>query len=194
MLGDRPPTEDTAMAPVRRLAALATALVFLAPGSALGADPDFLPAAPSAGLRVTVSVGCDFDDRWWEVALQPGTDLPLEIRTRSPRMFGARERTSERSIEPAVRDALYGLVREAFAEFRIDRAPDFSGPGADRAWTGERTISLAAMVLDDELGRVDRIDLAIDVMRGRSVPAATLALIDALAEQTGAATLDLDCR
>lgn len=154
---------------------------------------DWLPQTPSAALRVTVSVGCDFEERWWEVALQPGTELPLEIRTRSPGMFATRERSLERSIEPAVRAELYGLARDAFAEFRLDREPEFTGPGTDRVWTGERTITLAAMVLDDELGRIDRIDLAIDLMRGRSIPPRTLALIDLLETQAAPAELALDC-
>ena len=149
------------------------------------ARADVLPEVPSQGLRVTVSVSCDFADRWWEATLYPGAELPLE--------FQAGARTAKRRIDPNARSALYGLARRAFAEFRVDRRPRFQGPGADRPWTGERTITLTALTLDDELGRVDRIELDIDVMRGRALPEATLALIDEIAEYSRLADLALRC-
>lgn len=149
------------------------------------AGADLLPEVPSAGLRITVSVSCDFEDRWWEATLYPGSDLPLE--------FQAGSRDARRRLDPNARADLYARALEAFAEFRVDRAPRFGGPGADRKWTGERTITLSAMTLDDELGRVDRVEFDIDVMRGRALPEATLGLVDALANYTRLAELEIDC-
>ena len=146
---------------------------------------DLLPTVPSEGLRITVSVSCDFQNRWWEATLYPGSDLPLE--------FQAGERSNTRRIDPNVRAALYEKAIAAFAGFRIDRRPQFQGPGADRPWTGERTITLSAMTLDDELGRVDRIELDIDVMRGRALPEAALALVDDVAIHSRLADFELDC-
>lgn len=157
-------------------------LCLLAPAVTLG---EMLPEVPSEGLRVTVSVSCDFADRWWEATLYPGAELPLE--------FQAGERSNDRRIDPNVRAALYALARRAFDEFRIDRRPRFQGPGAERPWTGERTITLTALTLDDELGRVDRVELAIDIMRGRALPAATLELVDEIAEYSRLADLELRC-
>jgi hypothetical protein len=162
-------------------------------GVATTARTAVLPDQPSAGLRVTVSVGCDFEERWWEAALHPGSGVPLEFRSRTPGMLGNRDREAQRALSPDERAELYGLVRAAFEGFRVDRRPDFTGPGSDRPWTGERTITLAALVLDDELGRVDRAELAIDVIRGRSVPVATLALVDAVAAFDSRASFELDC-
>lgn len=152
-----------------------------------------LPEQPSSGLRLTVSVSCDFEERWWEAALHPGAQVPLEFRSRTPGMIRNRERETQHPLQPAQRAELYALARAAFDGFSVDRRPDFTGPGSDRPWTGERTITLAALVLDDELGRVDRMELAIDVIRGRSLPAATLALVDAVAGFDGRASLELDC-
>ena len=47
------------------------------------AGADLLPEVPSPGLRITVSVSCDFEDRWWEATLYPGSDLPLEFQAGS---------------------------------------------------------------------------------------------------------------
>lgn len=158
-------------------------LLCLAAGPA--AARDLLPPEPSEGLRITVSVSCDFRDRWWEATLYPGSNLPLE--------FQAGERSATRRIDPNVRSDLYEKAIAAFAGFRIDRRPRFQGPGAERAWTGERTISLSAMTLDDELGRVDRVEMDIDVMRGRALPEATLTLVDDIAVHSRLADLELDC-
>lgn len=146
---------------------------------------ELLPEVPSPGLRITVSVSCDFTERWWEATLYPGSDLPLE--------FKAGPREAQRRLDPSTRADLYARAIEAFAEFRVDRAPRFIGPGADRRWTGERTITLSAMTLDDELGRVDRVAFDIDVMRGRALPAATLELVDALSNFTRLAELEINC-
>lgn len=162
-------------------------------GTVATARTGALPEEPSAGLRITVAVSCDFEERWWEAALHPGSGVPLEFRSRTPGMLGTRDRESQRALEPTQRTELYALARAAFAGFSVDRRPDFSGPGSDRPWTGERTITLAALVLDDELGRVDRVELAIDVIRGRGLPAATLALVDAVAAFDRRASLELDC-
>lgn len=190
-------------------AALFTALATFASGTAYGAPgpipsdsesatgsegSSLLPATPSPGLQVTVSVSCDFEDHWWEASLHAGADLPLELRSHSPGMFRARDRQSRQRLDPDERAELYRLARAAFDGFRIDRRPDFSGAGSGRPWTGERTITLSAMTLDDELGRVDRVELAIDVMRGRSLPPAALALVDAITAQQASASLELDCR
>lgn len=150
-----------------------------------GTLAEMLPETPSAGLRVTVSVSCDFTDRWWEATLYPGAALPLE--------FQAGARSAARRIDPEARAALYALARHAFDEFRIDRRPRFQGPGAERPWTGERTITLTALTLDDELGRVDRVEFDIDVMRGRALPEATLQLVDEIAEYSRLADLALRC-
>lgn len=144
-----------------------------------------LPEEPSEGLRITVSVSCDFDERWWEATLYPGSTLPLE--------FQAGERATDRRIDAETRAALYALARQAFEEFRLDRRPNFQGPGAERRWTGERTITLTALTLDDELGRVDRAELALDVMRGRALPPATLRLVDQIAGYSRLADLELRC-
>lgn len=175
-----------------RMACLCALLGTLAGGS-IAAVPGALPEQPSDGLRITVAVSCDFEDRWWEAALHPGALLPLEFRSRTPGMFGNRDRDTQYALDSEARGALYALIRAAFAGFSVDRRPDFSGPGSNRPWTGERTITLAALVLDDELGRVDRVELAVDVIRGRSLPAATLALVDAVAAFDARASLELDC-
>ena len=146
---------------------------------------ELLPEVPSPGLRITVSVSCDFAERWWEATLYPGSDLPLE--------FKAGSREARRRLESRVLADLYAKAIEAFAEFRVDRTPLFAGPGADRRWTGERTITLSAMTLDDELGRVDRVAFDIDVIRGRALPEATLDLVDTLSSYSRLATLEINC-
>ncbi|HSG88490.1 MAG TPA: hypothetical protein VLA56_04710 [Pseudomonadales bacterium] len=190
------------MTPTRkRLAALASPrgialgmLLMLGTGlAATGAEADLLPETPSAGLLITVTVNCDFEDRWWEATLHAGATVPLEFRTRTRRMFGGRERQSTVAIDGTTRAELYALARRAFEDFRIDRKPDFTGPGSDREWTGERTVTLAALVLDDELGRIDRVEMAIDVMRGRSLPPASLALVDAIGALEKDAGLEFEC-
>ena len=154
---------------------------------------DLLPDTPTQGLRITIGVACDFEDRWWEAALYPGAALPLEFRAEDFVGSRRRERTNEASLTPTDRERLYALAVRAFDEFRIDRRPDYGGTGADRPWSGERTITLAAMTLDDELGRVDRVEIAIDVLRGRGLPEPALELVEAIADRSRLARLDLDC-
>jgi hypothetical protein len=176
---------------MRLLRSLATlAVLFLAvPGAAVT-----LPEPPPPGLRLTASVTCDFEERWWEATLYPGAELPLEVRWMEPGMFGGRERTQSRRLDDAQRAELFALAREAFASFTLRPRPPVATPGTERPWTGDRTLALSAQVLDAELGRVDRVDLAFDLIPGRRLPEAAVALVEGLAEHARQATLELDCR
>ena len=173
---------------LRALAPLAP-LLLAVPGAAL-----VLPESPPKGLRLTASVSCDFEERWWEATLYPGAELPLEVRWMEPGMFGGRERTRSRRLDDAQRAELFALARAAFASFSLRPRPPVATPGTQRPWTGDRTLSLSAQVLDAELGRVDRVDLAFDLIPGRLLPDAAEAFVEGLAEHAPNLTLELDCR
>lgn len=136
---------------------------------ALPLHASVLPEAPPEGLRITVSVSCDFEQRWWEATLYPNSTLPLEVRWRAPTMRGSQPRELVRDLTPELRATLYELSRRAFDDFRLDRLPPLLGDPDAGPWLGSRTLSLSALILDGGLGRVDRIDLAIDLLPGRAL-------------------------
>ncbi|MEE4360208.1 MAG: hypothetical protein V2I63_01655 [Pseudomonadales bacterium] len=161
--------------------------------SCIAAEAAVLPETPPPGLRITASVACDFQDRWWEATFYPGANLPLEVRWRAPGTFGDRPREVTRPADPEMRDALYGHARGIFDGFVLRDRPLRVTPGTERPWTGDRTLNFSALVLNEGLGRVDRIDLAIDMIPGRALAAPITAFIDALAEEARQVTLELDC-
>lgn len=155
-----------------------------------------LPAQPPEGLRITVSISCDFEQRWWEATLypHPQTGLPLEVRWRAPGMRGHQPRDLSRALNPQQRQTLYDLSRAAFDDFQLDRRPPLLGdPDAD-PWLGSRTLSLSALILDRSLGRVDRIDLAVDMLPGRALSDPVRVLLAALTPLATPIEADLDCR
>lgn len=160
------------------------------------AESGILPAAPPEGLRITVSISCDFQQRWWEATLypHPAAGLPLEVRWRAPGMRGREPRDQLRSLNPDERKTLYELSKAAFDDFRLDRRPPLLGDPDAGPWLGSRTLSLSALILDSALGRVDRIDLALDMLPGRALPEAVRELVDALSRQATPIDTDLDCR
>ncbi|MCC5887655.1 MAG: hypothetical protein JJT88_14570 [Gammaproteobacteria bacterium] len=155
-----------------------------------------LPAEPPEGLRITVSISCDFQQRWWEATLypHPGTGLPLEVRWRAPGMRGHQPRDLVRSLNPDQRQILYDLSRAAFDDFQLDRRPPLLGDPDAGPWLGSRTLSLSALILDHALGRVDRIDLALDMLPGRALPEEARQLVDALSRLATPIDTNLDCR
>ena len=159
-------------------------------------EASILPAEPPEGLRITVSISCDFREQWWEATLYPhqATALPLEVRWRAPGMRGSQPRDLQRSLNPEQRDALYALSRAAFDDFQLDRRPPLLGDEDAGPWLGSRTLSLSALILDRALGRVDRIDLALDMLPGRALPEDVRELLDALSRQATPIDTRLDCR
>lgn len=153
-----------------------------------------LPEQPAAGLRITVSVSCDFQQRWWEANLYPGSELPLEVRWRSPGMRGTQPRDLVRTLTEAQRARLYQASRAAFADFQLDRRPPLLGDPDAEPWLGPRTLTLSALILDSVLGRVDRVDLAIDLLPGRALGEPLQALLADLSRKASAIDLNLDCR
>lgn len=171
---------------------LPTLILLVAPLTQAG----ILPETPPEGLRITVSISCDFHERWWEATLYPyqGTALPLEVRWRAPGMRSRQPRDLTRPLSPDQRQALYAVSRAAFDDFQLDRRPPLLGdPDAD-PWLGPRTLSLSALILDNVLGRVDRIDLALDMLPGRALPEAVRQLMAALSRQATPIDTNLDCR
>lgn len=160
------------------------------------AQASILPLQPPEGLRITVSISCDFQQRWWEAALypDPGTALPLEVRWRSPGMRDSQPRDLLRSLNPEERQALYALSRAAFDDFQLDRRPPLLGDADAGPWFGARTLSMSAQILDGMLGRVDRIDLALDILPGRALPEDVRHLVEALSRHATPIDMNLDCR
>lgn len=168
--------------------------VFVALLLALPAQAGILPEVPPEGLRITVSISCDFEQRWWEATFYPSSSLPLEVRWRAPTMRGAQPRELVRDMSSEVRAELYRSARAAMDDFRLDRRPPLLGdPDAD-PWFGSRTLSLSALILDSGLGRVDRIDLAIDLLPGRALYQDARELLAGLARLATPLDPDLDCR
>ncbi len=161
---------------------------------ALPVQASILPEVPPEGLRITVSISCDFEQRWWEAAFYPSSSLPLEVRWRAPTMRGAQPREQIRDLTPDARDELYRSARAAFDDFRLDRRPPLLGDTDADPWYGSRTLSLSALILDAGLGRVDRIDLAIDLLPGRALYADARALLDHLGRLATPLNPNLDCR
>lgn len=155
-----------------------------------------LPQQPPQGLRITVSISCDFQQRWWEATLYPHPDtaLPLEVRWRAPGMRGHQPRDLARSLSPEQRQTLYEVSRAAFDDFQLDRRPPLLGDPDAGPWLGSRTLSLSALILDHALGRVDRIDLALDILPGRALSAEVRQLLAALRGLASPIDPDLDCR
>lgn len=160
------------------------------------AKASILPLAPPEGLRITVSISCDFQQRWWEATLYPDPvpALPLEVRWRTPGMRDSQPRDIVRSLNPEERETLYALGRAAFDDFELDRRPPLLGDADANTWLGSRTLSLSALILDRDLGRVDRIDLALDMLPGRALPEDVRQLVTALSRQATPIDMDLDCR
>ena len=153
-----------------------------------------LPETPGEGLLVTVTLACDFTDRWWELTFFPGRETALELRSQGLRRLGPDEAVSELRIPFIQRTRLYTAARRTFADFRIETHPTLDPELARERWLGEKTLTLAAMVLDEDLGRVDRAELAFDVMQGRHLRDSTAALMTAVGEIIGARATQLDCR
>lgn len=153
-----------------------------------------LPEEPPEGLRITVSISCDFEQRWWEATLYPNSNLPLEVRWRAPTMRGSQPRELVRDLTPELRATLYNLSRKAFDHFRLDRMPPLLGDPEAGPWLGSRTLSLSALILDGGLGRVDRIDLAIDLLPGRALFEDARNLVAGLAGLANPVDPNLDCR
>ena len=170
---------------------LLSSLLLLQPTSVTGG---ILPEAPPPGLRLSLSVSCDFQDRWWELTFYPETTLPLEVRWRRPGMATGRVHDLTRDLNASRQRELYDLARAAFGEFRLDRPPPLLGDGTAGAWMGPRTLTLSGQILDGQLGRVDRVDLAMNLIQGRPLPPNTEALVAAFARHARPVTLDLDCR
>jgi len=160
------------------------------------AKASILPLEPPEGLRITVSISCDFQQRWWEATLypDPATALPLEVRWRAPGMRDSQARNILRSLNPEDRQTLYALSRAAFDDYQLDRRPPLLGDEGADPWFGSRTLTLSALILDRMLGRVDRIDLALDMLPGRALPEDVRQLLDALSRQATPIDPHLDCR
>lgn len=172
---------------------LLLALILLTAPLAKGS---ILPAAPPEGLRITVSISCDFQQRWWEATLypHPATALPLEVRWRAPGMRDDKPRDTLRSLKPDERQTLYALGRAAFDDFQLDRRPPLLGDADAGTWLGSRTLSMSALILDSALGRVDRIDLALDLLPGRALPEDVRQWVEALSRYATPIDMNLDCR
>ncbi|MBL6715604.1 MAG: hypothetical protein ISQ03_04470 [Pseudomonadales bacterium] len=159
---------------------------------AANADGTPLPAHPPAGLRLSFSLGCDFEKRWWEAVLYPDQPTTLTVRWFAPTLFSDEPQQRPRTLTAAEGQALYDNARALLDTVSLAWDADPAAPPGP--WLGHRTFSLSAQRLDERLGRVDRLDYSLDLHPGRSLPPLLATLGAALQAQDRRLDLELDCR
>ncbi len=151
-----------------------------------------LPAHPPTGLRLSFSLSCDFEKRWWEAVLYPDQPTALTVRWFAPSLFSDEPQQRERTLTAAEGEALYENARALLDTVSLAWDADSASPPGP--WLGHRTFSLSAQRLDERLGRVDRLDYSLDLHPGRPLPPLLIALGETLHARDRRLSLDLDCR
>ena len=159
---------------------------------AAAADSAPLPTHPPTGLRLSFSLSCDFEKRWWEAVLYPDQPTTLTVRWFAPSLFSDEPQQRERTLTAAEGEALYENARRLLDTVSLAWDADSATPPGP--WLGHRTFSLSAQRLDERLGRVDRLDYSLDLHPGRALPPLLSALGETLHAKDRRLSLDLDCR
>lgn len=133
-----------------------------------------------------MTLACDFDDDFWDATLLYGTPGPLNLNYRD----GMRhERRRNLMVTPAERLQIYADVRDLLAGFQLGEWSETAKPSK----RGEITFTVSVLLIKPGVGRVDSVDLAIDLTQGRPIPARVRRLLATLTGVDRRMSMKLDC-
>ncbi|MEE9255110.1 MAG: hypothetical protein V3U43_09250 [Pseudomonadales bacterium] len=147
---------------------------------------ELLPESPTDGLQVTMTLSCDFDDDFWDVALLYGTAGPLNL---SYRDRNRRERRRNLIVTVDERLEIYARVRQLLTGFQLGEWSETE----QASQRGELTFTVSVLLIKPGVGRVDSVDLAIDLTEGRPIPTTVRRLLDTLSEIDRRMRMNLTC-
>jgi hypothetical protein len=147
---------------------------------------ELLPDSAPDGLQITLTLSCDFDDDFWDVTLLYGADVPMNLSYRDAMR---RERQRNLIVTADERAEIYRRVRELLSGFQLGEWSD-TEEASDQ---GELTFTVSVLLIKPSVGRVDNVDLAIDLTEGRPIPARVRRLFDVLGDVDRRMRLNLKC-
>jgi hypothetical protein len=147
---------------------------------------ELLPQNAPSGVQITLTLACDFDDDFWDATLLYGSGGPLSLSYRDA--FG-RERSRNLILTADERLEIYRRVRDLIAGFQLGEWSD-TDQISER---GELTFTVSVLLIKPGVGRVDAVDLAIDLTEGRPIPARVQSLLETVAEVDRRMRLNLKC-
>lgn len=182
---------------------------------ALGCAPAgaLLPEAPPDGLRLELTLECDFTEHFWNAVIFYDRLYPVDLRFRLPARVFERTRAIARDVSFEDRLILYRAVRDFVGRYRLGAGvrtrpdPPPGAPGVDvrprsgapegaeavPAYVAERTLTISMLTVREGLGRVDELVLALDLTDARAVPAGLPELAAALTAIDRRLGMDLGC-
>lgn len=166
-------------------AALALAITLLM-AACTGWATELLPESAPDGLQITLTLSCDFDDDFWDATLLYGADVPMNLSYRDAMRH---ERQRNVIVTAHERAAIYRQVRDLLSGFQLGEWSD-TEEASDQ---GELTFTVSVLLIKPAVGRVDSVDLAIDLTEGRPIPARVRELFEVLDDVDRRMRLNLKC-
>lgn len=159
----------------------------------VGVRAEVLPQSPPAGLRLELSLECDFSEHYWRAIIHFDRPIPVDIQLRKPAFMFERSRNYVRELPAAGKAELYAAVRELIGAWQLGAQPGGESGPLQGGRTRERTLHVGLLTVLTGVGRVDELHLAIDLSADRRLGPGGERLQRALTELDRRLDLDMNC-